>query len=362
MGGAFAFLIGSRRETPNEVRLVRLLEFYGVRCLAVRGVSASSIVNEVEAQARRVGVAGPVCAIMSGEVMGEPLADGNEASTLLDPLTKFVQYLFVFGVPSGERGDRVLNALSFGAVERGEPHSANQTPYQVTSERSEITRELTGLSFVSSWPGAGSCFAPKEGSVRPATLAKAGGHPFLLTLQRGNATVFLSAASVVTDLEAPADDNFTLGQCFAGTVPLLMFLRSALGNRVWQASYHPAANLVLDDPLLRPNYGFIHFPSLLQHADEWDFTATLAFIPWNYARSEKSTMDLFLRRADRLEVCVHGCDHIAGEFALTDLGKLNSLISLATCRMEAQEKQTGLGFVKAMVFPQGISPQTRCSP
>lgn len=79
MGGAFAFLIGSRRETPNEVRLVRLLEFYGVRCLAVRGVSASSIVNEVEAQARRVGVAGPVCAIMSGEVMGEPLADGNEA-------------------------------------------------------------------------------------------------------------------------------------------------------------------------------------------------------------------------------------------------------------------------------------------
>jgi hypothetical protein len=294
-----------------------------------------------------------VCALASGQAVAELLVAEAERAMALDQLTHLLRFLFVFGFPRSEPSDYVLHRLSAGGLALGEQTQTTEITYQISSERPQLTTELTGRSFVSFVSASDSCFVAKSNSAPLSILATAGGNPFLVTLPRFDATLFLSAGSEMLDVDAPACDDFAVSSYFSRLVPVIMFLRSAFGDQIWHTPNYLAANLIIDDPWLRPNYGFINFPSLLQKADELDFAATLAFIPWNYRRSERSTVELFRSRPDRLGVCVHGCDHVANEFALTDVGRLNSTVGLATCRMKTHEGLTGLGFVKAMVFPGG---------
>jgi hypothetical protein len=88
--------------------------------------------------------------------------------------------------------------------------------------------------------------------------------------------------------------------------------------------------------------------------DKHNFFSTIAFIPWNYKRTDKKIAALFKERPDRFSLCVHGCDHTKGEFVATDLNYLDSKVKLATARMIEHEKITGVPFDKIMVFPQGL--------
>jgi hypothetical protein len=114
------------------------------------------------------------------------------------------------------------------------------------------------------------------------------------------------------------------------------------------------ACLIIDDPLLRENYGYLNYRKLLGLMDAHNFVATIAFIPWNYKRTDKKIADLFKARPDRFSLCVHGCDHTGGEFGATDIVYLDKKVKLATARMVEHEKRTGIPFDRVMVFPQGI--------
>src|SRR5262249_23539858 len=113
------------------------------------------------------------------------------------------------------------------------------------------------------------------------------------------------------------------------------------------------ANIVIDDPLLRKSYGFLNYSRLLEEMDRSAFTSTIAFIPWNYKRTDSTIARLVRERSDKFRLCVHGCDHTGGEFATTDLADLNRRIQLATKRMDAHEHLTGVSYTPVMVFPQG---------
>jgi hypothetical protein len=114
------------------------------------------------------------------------------------------------------------------------------------------------------------------------------------------------------------------------------------------------ASIIIDDPLLRENYGFLNYRKLLDLMDKHNFFTTIAFIPFNYKRTDKRIAALFRERADRFSLCVHGCDHVKGEFGRADFRYLNNTVKLATARMIEHENITGIPFDKIMVFPQGI--------
>ena len=113
------------------------------------------------------------------------------------------------------------------------------------------------------------------------------------------------------------------------------------------------ASIIIDDPLLRENYGFLNYQKLLDLMDKHNFFTTIAFIPFNFDRTDKGIASLFRERSDRFSLCVHGCDHIKGEFGRTDIDYLNKQVKLATARMIEHEKRTGIPFDRIMVFPQG---------
>jgi hypothetical protein len=136
-------------------------------------------------------------------------------------------------------------------------------------------------------------------------------------------------------------------------LPWLFFIRRALGERCWH-NPEPKASLIIDDPLLKPHYGYLSFEALVEAMRGSNFATTIAFIPWNYARSSTSTSNLFKHNSSRLSLCVHGCDHTSGEFSSTDMDILRQQARIALERMELHERTAGVGWDPVMVFPQGI--------
>jgi len=112
------------------------------------------------------------------------------------------------------------------------------------------------------------------------------------------------------------------------------------------------ACLIIDDPLLRPKYGCLDFEKLLEKMKIHNFFTEIAFIPWNYKRSDAKTVRLFAENADYYAICVHGCNHTGNEFGNGNYQQLCSLSSTALWRMEQHKRLTGLPYDPVFVFPQ----------
>jgi hypothetical protein len=171
-------------------------------------------------------------------------------------------------------------------------------------------------------------------------------------LKKRNSCIFFLACRDIADLEAQTDGSLSAHKYFSRVVPAIMFLRHVFRDQTWQ-NHRQYANFIIDDPLLRKSYGFLNYSRLSEEMDRSEFTTTIAFIPWNYRRTRKSTARLIRERFDRFSICIHGCDHTAGEFASTDVKQLNTQTRLATQRMRDHEQRTGVPYTAVMVFPQG---------
>ncbi len=113
------------------------------------------------------------------------------------------------------------------------------------------------------------------------------------------------------------------------------------------------ACLIIDDPLLRPQYGCLDYKRLLEEMKLHNFFTEIAFIPWNYKRSDAKTVRLFRDNPDHYAICVHGCNHTGNEFGGRNYQELSALSSTALWRMEQHQKLTGLPYDPIIVFPQG---------
>ncbi len=118
------------------------------------------------------------------------------------------------------------------------------------------------------------------------------------------------------------------------------------------------ACLIIDDPLLKPSYGCIDFTELLRVMKIHNFFTEIAFIPWNYKRSDPSTVKLFADNPDYFALCIHGCNHTRNEFGQNNYDTLKELSQTALWRMEQHKKLTGLPYDPVIVFPQGLFTST----
>lgn len=114
------------------------------------------------------------------------------------------------------------------------------------------------------------------------------------------------------------------------------------------------ACLVIDDPLLKPRYGCLDYERLLEVMKEHNFFTEIAFIPWNYKRSNPETVRLFDENPDYFGICIHGCNHTYNEFGGSNYQELSNIAATALWRMEQHKKHTGLAYDPVMVFPQGL--------
>jgi len=173
----------------------------------------------------------------------------------------------------------------------------------------------------------------------------------MATVRLDGTEILFIASEDVADLTTEVGDA-PLAEYFSKLLPHAMALRHAAGDECWRP-YKAQASIIIDDPLLRKTYGFLNFESLLSLAKQYNFHATIAFIPHNFRRNSRRTTRVFQDNAGYLSICYHGNDHMGGEFALTDDALLGTLLRGAEDRMNSHHRMTGLCCDKVMVFPQG---------
>jgi hypothetical protein len=209
---------------------------------------------------------------------------------------------------------------------------------------------LTGLHFSFAADGNLPAFRDASGYV---PVAFVDGQPYVLRQADTGGQRFLFAEQRIPDMDAPVASEEALRQALAGLLPILVVLRHVFPDRVWRSDQARAC-VILDDPLLRPRYGFLDHRRLLAELDRLGAAATLAFIPWNFDRSEENTAKLYASRSDRLSLCVHGCDHTQLEFGSLNEKLLRDKAQLALARMVEHQCRFGVSFDPIMVFPQGV--------
>ena len=175
---------------------------------------------------------------------------------------------------------------------------------------------------------------------------------FLKLSWRGVPVLIASVPPVNIDADL-ISQNFDVRDHLFDAVPFVSYLRWAFGGVAWHA---PEANacLVIDDPLLKAKYGFVCYGKLLELMKQLRFSTSIAFIPWNWRRSKSTVVQLFKENCNSYSICVHGCDHTAGEFDTPDRQRASSLANEALRRMSLHKDRTGLGYDPVMVFPQGL--------
>ena len=228
----------------------------------------------------------------------------------------------------------------------------------VTENFPEMCGPMSGLQLSVKLTEKDYCFGvpPQAGEYQSIVSANCG--EIYLSVIRSGARFFLSASSGIIDISAPAAKYFEVKDHFCRAVPIVMYLKWAFASFCWRGPAETRGCLIVDDPLLKPRYGFLRFRDALELMDSHNFTTSIAFIPWNWRRTNHETVHQFKSRADRLSLCVHGCDHSGGEFAVRSAGLLNKRIKTAKQRMESLAQRTLLPHDNIMVFPQGMfSPE-----
>jgi len=282
------------------------------------------------------------------ELMGRP-----GGAVLLDDLLSKASHLFVCGFEPLKSHETLLAKLCGDTLASVRKVESKESRYQVSGTARDVCLQLSGLTFGPADPDNDVVFVAADGASNLRELITLGNRPYFVQTTRSSCNLMLMAGHRIANVDSPVSRGVSPLKWFAQLVPPIMFLRHAFGERCWHNDA-PRGCLVIDDPLLKPTYGFLDYEDLLGTMKRRGFTTCIAFIPWNHARTSDRNAGFFKRNSDRYSICVHGCDHTKAEFGITDSIELDRRVSLAIGRMTLHEKRTGLPFDKVMVFPQGI--------
>lgn len=335
------------KASPSENNAKKIAEFLGAEVTIVSLAGA----REIGSLKRLV----PSCAALITH-MNTLVKMGDELKGAIDSLLAqgdVAPYVFVYGMNSTERHASVLRALSSGGLMGVQPVPTPESTFHISRDHREYCDSFSGLPVRAVDPETDAGFIEGMPRNTQSVLVRVGHQPFFVRIDRGNVVLFLAACTDLADLEERISSDAGLLPRFSSLVPLMIFLRAALGDRAWHSDRAQAC-FIIDDPLLKKRYGFLDYSRLLEAMAGQKFCASVAFIPWNYRRSQEDVAELFSDARSPLSLCIHGCDHTLAEFGTTSSGLLEAKARLALERMQIQSERIGIPFDGVMVFPQGL--------
>jgi hypothetical protein len=295
------------------------------------------------------------CLITDAESLAAA-ADAMGAAALFGLTTDAAQHVLVYGFEPSERHNAVLGVLSSGALRAVNGHADPDAEFHISADYREWCGQFSGLSLRAPASSSEHPFIDAT-DQRHETLIRQGDAPFFVGSRRGGSHLFFLGCGKPVDLDESAQHQAQPLSWFPRLIPLIMFLRGALRDRVWTAE-RPRACFIIDDPLLKSRYGFLDYERLIESMRRRRFSTSIAFIPWNYWRSSRATAALFSAADHAPGLCIHGCDHIQAEFETADGETLRGKARTALERMDAHRRLTGVPFDDVMVFPRGrFSPE-----
>jgi hypothetical protein len=335
-----AIVLSPNLPGPAEERLSRILEFLGVPWTMV---PAAEVGEDSVREAEECVVLGSLgsCAVAHQRSAGRALLLRTAA---------------VYACPDAARdtAQEALRALEWLPDWSLDLPPAGDVPLRVAED--PVLGPMAGLGLTATLSPADFRLVPgTEGDFSAVTpLVLADGVPVFVRFEHAGVPVFLNGSSRMVDIDQPVAGGFyDVRHDFCPAVPLVACLRALFADVMWQPQEHGAC-LIIDDPLLKSTYGFVDFERLLVLMREHGFTTNVAFIPWNWRRTTRDGARVFREQSPHYSVSVHGCDHIAREFATTSDDELDGKAALAQVRMGRHQRRTSIPHDPVMVFPQGV--------
>ena len=345
------FIRTLKSSVVEQEHLKTATDFYGLNLKVVLADSASDSLEITKAIQRKetlgVAVAADALAALNQDVLLRSLhrERGEDIPLLILDIEPNVDPM-------------ALRAWSGGAVS-GCSRVKNPIRAQYLFGRSEgLTLQLTDLQF----PVPSKDFSyliPGEKSPLRSLISIRDDQqisPMFVAARVGQQKVFLASAM-------PPNGDFPGGEdiisVFLRIAPEMMFVRYCVREFGWHALHH-FANFTIDDPWLRQPYGFVDYEGLLEEMKKHNFHTTIAFIPWNFDRSEPRVVSLIRDHPDRFSIAIHGNNHDHKEFTDFRSKPLNVQVGdlkQSLARMEQFRGLTGIPYDRVMIFPHSIAPE-----
>jgi hypothetical protein len=330
-------------------RAQKIAAFMGA---TVRFFSLTPSVLE-ESTSNRTRVPRCSCLIVQAQTLAKIAERMSAGVSELRGFLESAEHVLVYGFQPNEAHDMVLRALSSDRLVSTRSLSGADAQLHVAMDDPEWCFQFSGLCVGSADPAREKSFVEGDAGGALATLIRIGDQPFFVRGKSGGSQLFFLAGGEWADLDENVTRYCSGLKWFCGLVPLMMFLRGALKDRVWHND-HPRACFIIDDPLLKSRHGFLEYERLVESLRRHKFSACIAFIPWNYRRSSREIVKLFSSNPESAFLCVHGCDHTKAEFETADVELLRGKAVLALDRMRKHRQLSGIPFDDIMVFPQGL--------
>jgi hypothetical protein len=345
-----ALLLGQETHLPEDRHLQAILDFFGIpwASLTIAQVRNGEVASLTAGHAR-------YSILVSAPCLAEALH--REESGILPNWLSAAASVYIYGFHAADACRTLLRELT------GDPEAdicsldARPTTLSIAVDFPEMCGPMSGLQ-VHIEPGPEAVLSIPPDKDTPHSIVGTPEGDLFAGIPHAGVPFFCDASQTIIDIHQCSKECFDVRRSFVGAVPLVMYLKWAFRDICW-TTQETNACLIIDDPPLKPRYGFLDFRELLQLMDTCKFTTTVAFIPWNWKRTNRSTVSTFLQHSEVLSVCVHGCDHTAREFAARSSDLLEKKLKVAKHRMRSLLEKTGLNHDQVMVFPQGVfSPET----
>jgi peptidoglycan/xylan/chitin deacetylase (PgdA/CDA1 family) len=346
---------GTQRYPLEEEAIGRLAGFYGIT-LQTMDAGTQEGIHRGMTQLRNPAT---VAVLVSQEALSR--LDKRQLQSALRRANGLHIPMLVFGVHAQGAANE-LKFWSGGAVHGCAPLESDFRPTVLEVwNAGTVTRMLSGekLPAVAS-PTCSLQFDQAPGIQPVLSAAGNGGRnsAVLVRAQTGAADVFFVPRLEPFDVSWIGKPD-SLTSAFSSMAPFLLFMSYSAGDLAWHSdgSY---GNLTIDDAWLTQPYGHLDYPALLAEMDQHNFHTTLAFIPWNFDRSEPELIALFRKHPDRFSVCMHGNNHDHrefGDYSGNPLPDQIADIKQGIARMERFQTLTAISYDRFMVFPHGVAPE-----
>lgn len=267
---------------------------------------------------------------------------------------------------TSKTSSKALSDWSGGAIGNCEPiPTSNGSISYLAGRVKGITDELSGQRIPSTISAACGFVETRPDHVDDLVMLDSATEraPIFLRTMNSGQEVFLEARMEGYQPQTIPSDMGFFARYFAELMNEMLFLRYVAGEQAWHSPAH-YANFTVDDVWLREPYGHFSFLSALKEMQKHHFHTTIAFIPWNFDRSEAATVRLVKDHPDRFSICVHGDNHDRMEFLTGDEDnpipipseQQAKLLVQALARMQRFTRATGIPHDAVMVFPHEKYP------
>jgi hypothetical protein len=250
-----------------------------------------------------------------------------------------------------------LKNWTSGAVLQSSDHATQTTSTAlVFGSNADVTRELTGARIRYRGGNAGWLALSDLHKPQPVISLSEKGRdlPLMVRADNRGQIVFILAEQQANNEALKLNRANVLSNAF----PFFIFVRFAAGDGAWH-SVGSYANLTIDDAWLTEPYGNLNYKDLLGQMQAHKFHTTIAFVPWNFDRSESNVVSLFKANPDFYSIAVHGNNHDHKEFDEYTKRPLKDQqfdLQQGLARMAKFKALTDLSYDEVMVWPHEVVP------